>query len=343
MLPLLQLTPDERRQLSVLYLAPFAPERGTPPPDRHPQVGIRPIYHWEIYDILERLGVLTATCRDLDRLPELAKQANYVFSLFSRAPFRNCEVYVAAACARLGVPVMGAPPNVRALAEDKHHAKAVVAQAGIAVVPGQAYARAVDIPAAPPFPGPYFVKYRFGSASEDVSPDCATESWDAAAEKAREFLALGKEPVVEALIPGIDVTVPVLGGRDPIVLSPVAEISDLPHGIATFEQKRFLTQSRRRELFDDAAMAEQAMALSCRVAAEMQPFDYMRVDFRYDPARHQLLFMEANIACNLGSTAAIMFSARHHGLSHAAVVEHILAHSCRRQPKAGKVWQTVNV
>lgn len=340
---ILQLRPEERDALRVLFLAPFAPERGSPRPHRHPKVGVRPIYHWEIYRILEELGVLAATCNDLNRLPELAGDSNFVFSLFSRAPFRNCEVYVPAICARLGVALVGAPANVRALAEDKHYAKAIAAQAGIPVVPGVAYGREADIPAEPPMPGPYFVKYRFGSASEDVSLDCATESWDRAADKARQFLAIGKDPVIETLIPGIDITVPVLGGDQPVALTPVAEISTLTHGIATFEQKRFLTADRHRELVRDAAMAEQAQMLARRVAAEMQPFDYMRVDFRFDPERRRLLFMECNIACNLGSTAAIMFSAGHHGISHAAIVEHVLAYSHRRQAATGRAWQTVNV
>lgn len=340
---LLQLTESERTTLKVMFLAPFAPDRGAPKPDRHPTVGVRPVYHWEIYRILEDLGVLATTCRDLDRLPDLVNQSNFLFSLFSRAPFRNCEVYVPALCSRLGVPLMGAPANVRALAEDKHFAKAVAAQAGIPSVPGTAYARAIDIPAEAPFAGPYFVKYRFGSASEDVADDCATDSWAAAADMARAFLDRGKEPMVERLVSGIDITVPVLGGDEPIVLDPVAEISELPHGIATFQQKRFLTQDRRREMFADAEMAARAQELAQRVAAEMQPFDYMRVDFRFDPERRELLFMETNIACNLGSTAAIMFSATRSGLTHAQVVEHILAYSVRRQPVAGQPWQTVNI
>lgn len=340
---LLQLTDAEKASLKVMFLAPFAPERGALQPERHPTVGIRPVYHWEIYRILEDLGVLSATCRDLDQLPELAAQTNFVFSLFSRAPFRNCEVYVPAICSRLGIPLMGAPANVRALAEDKHFAKAVAEQAGIPSVPGTAYARAIDIPAKEPFPGPYFVKYRFGSASEDVAEDCATDSWVAAADLARRFLDNGKEPMIERLISGKDVTVPVLGGDEPIVLPPVAEISDLKHGIATFRQKRFLTQDRRRKLFADAEMAAVAQDLAQQVAAEMQPFDYMRVDFRFDPRQRALFFMESNIACNLGSTAAIMYSATRSGLTHAQVVEHILAYSSRRQPAAGQPWQTVNI
>lgn len=340
---LLQLSSEERRELRVLYVAPFAPDPGTPRPDRHPDVGIRPIYHWEISRILDELGVLAETCSALDCLSSKAAQVDFVFSLFSRGPFRNCEVYVPAICARLGIPVMGAPPNIRALAEDKHFAKAVMAQAGVPVVPGVAYARAIDIPAAAPMPGPYFVKYRFGSASEDVTADCATADWQVAARKARAFLEHGKDPVIEALIPGIDITVPVLGGDEPLVLTPVAEISDLEHGIATFQQKRFLTSDRRRQLVDDPALAGQVTALARRVAAELQPFDYMRVDFRYDPRDGRLLFMESNIACNLGSTAAIMMSAGHHGISHAAFVEHVLAYSYRRQPKAGSAWRTNNL
>lgn len=340
---LLQLSDAERQGLTVCYLAPFAPEPGTAKPEWHPTVGVRAVYHYEIYTLLTGLGIEVLSCRDLDSFPACAQRSNYVFSLFSRAPFRNCEVYVPAVCERLRIPYLGAPPNIRALAEDKALAKLAAAAAGLPVVPGLACARAEDITAEAPFAGPYFVKYRFGSASEDVSLDCVQEEWGGAVAVARRFLEAGKECLIERLVPGIDITVPVLGGPQPLVLPPVAEISDLPYGIATFQQKRFLTGDRRRTLLEDAAAVAAAESFARALAGWSQPFDYMRVDFRWTPGAALPQFLEFNIACNLGSTAAICFSAASRGLTQAACIEHILVHSLRRQSALARPWQTVNI
>ncbi len=338
-----QLTDEERRDVKVLYLAPFAPDLGAGKPDFHPEVGVRAVYHYEIFKSLESLGLAVDTCRDLDELPERAREANFIFSLFSRAPFRNCEIYVPSVCERLRVPYLGAPPNIRALAEDKVLAKLLASSLGLRVAPSLACVRSEDIPAQAPFEGPYFVKYRFGSASEKIDLDCVQQDWTAAVAIARGFLDGGKECLIERLIPGIDVTVPVLGAARPVALQPWAEISDLPYGIATFKQKRFLTSDRRRVPIRERKVAESAMADAATLAAACQPFDYMRVDFRWAPGDNSLTFLEFNIACNLGSTAAIMASAAAIGLSQTACVEHILAHSLRRQSNFGRPWETENI
>ena len=283
-------------------------------------------------------------CHDLDEFPARARNANYVFSLFSRAPFRNCEVYVATVCERLRIPYLGAPPNIRALAEDKLLAKLLAASLGLRIAPSVACVRSQDIPQRPPFTGPYLVKYRFGSASESISLSNVTEDWDAAVTVANGFLADGKECLIERLIPGVDLTVPVLAtATRPVALPPWAEFSDQPFGIATFTQKRFLTPDRRRQAVDRPEIAEAVTADAVTLAAACQPFDYTRVDFRWNPDDDTLTFLEFNIGCNLGSTAAIMTSAARIGLTQAACVEHILAHSLRRQAGFAKNWRTENI
>ena len=337
------LTDDEREDAKVLYLAPFAPERGAGKPDFHPAVGVRAVYHYEIFKSLESLGVSVESCSDLDQLPERAREANFIFSLFSRAPFRNCEIYVPSVCERLRVPYLGAPPNIRALAEDKVLAKLLASSLGLEVAPSVACVRSTDIPKNAPFAGPYLVKYRFGSASERIDLDCIQEGWTAAVEIAKGFLDGGKECLIERLIPGIDVTVPVLAADQPVALQPWAEISDLPYGIATFKQKRFLTSDRRRVAVREPKVAQSAKVQAATLAAACQPFDYMRVDFRWTPGEDTLTFLEFNIGCNLGSTAAIMASAATVGLSQSDCVEHILVHSLRRQSSFAQRWHTENI
>lgn len=304
---------------------------------------MRPRYHHEIGRVLDGLGLRVRPLRDLDLLPAVAADANFVFSLYSRAPFRNCEVFVAALCERLGIAHMGAPPNVRALAEDKYLSKALAAYAGVPVPPGRAYVDAESTRTPPGFDGPYFVKYRFGSASEDIDEHAVQATWAGARERVLWLVGRGKEALVERLVPGTDVTVPVLGGAPPVVLPAAEEISDLPFGIATFRQKRFLETSRHREIVADGGLQADLAALAARLAPHFSPFDYMRLDFRREAGSGRLLFLETNIACNLGSTAAIVQSARSVGLDQADVVEHVLCWSVRRQSLERRRLETENV
>ena len=334
----LSLTNEEVAGLAMLYAAPFAPEPGAPEPPMHPVVGIRPRYHHEIGRVLEGLGVRVKPVRELARLETLAADANFVFSLYSRAAFRNCEVYVASLCERIGIAHMGAPPNVRALAEDKYLCKALAAYAGIPVPVGRAYVDAASTDVPPEFPGPYFVKYRFGSASEDIDEQSAQPDWPGARERVLWLVERGKEALVERLVPGTDLTVPVLGGSPPLVLPAAEEVSELRYGIATFRQKRFLEPTRRRRIVTDPALQQRLGDLVARLCRHLLPFDYRR-----ETGTDALLMLEVNIACNLGSSAAIVQSAASVGLSQADVVGHIVAHSIRRQSLGHHGIETENL
>jgi D-alanine-D-alanine ligase len=64
---------------------------------------------------------------------------------------------------------------------------------------------------------------------------------------------------------------------------------------------------------------------------ELWPFDYGRFEFRHDRASGELRFMEVNLSCNLWSKKTVSGAARLLGVSHAELVETILAHSMLRQ------------
>ena len=51
-----KLTSQEIDSLNILYLAPYAPEKGaTEPPSLHPEFGVAPRYNFELYKILGEL------------------------------------------------------------------------------------------------------------------------------------------------------------------------------------------------------------------------------------------------------------------------------------------------
>lgn len=334
---LMQLTDREIERLNVLYLAPYAPEKGAvEPPPMHPEVGVAPRYNYELYTILRQLGLRVDPYRDLcgnlSRFTAVLRRYNFVFTIYNRAPFRNSEIFVSSVCEYMGIPYLGAPPNIRALAEDKWLTRRLAQTLDIPVSPGAVYDAADDARQPPDFDGPYIVKPRFGAASQDITAASVGETWTAVMPQLRRLLNSGEEAVAERCVTGTDVTVPVLGGDPPLVLPPAEEISGLPHGIATFRQKRLIDKGRRRIILSDEEISRRAVEYARRLAAEVEPFDYLRVDFRLDAKRGMLYLLEFNLGCNLGSHAAIALSAANAGYAHASVIHHIIAHSIRRRP-----------
>lgn len=301
----------------------------------HPEVGVAPRYNHELYNILLGLGLRVDPyrdlCGDLGRFMAVSRRYNFVFTIYNRAPFRNSEVFVSSVCEYMGIPYLGAPPNVRALAEDKWLTRRLAQTLDIPVPPGAIYDTADDPGRPPDFEGPYLVKPRFGAASQDITAASVGETWPAVLPQLRRLLDSGEEVLAERCVSGTDITVPVLGGDPPLVLPPAEEISGLPRGIATFHQKRLIDKSRRRVILNEEEISRHAVDYTRRLAAEAEPFDYLRVDFRLDAKRRMLYLLELNIGCNLGSHAAIALSAAHAGYDHAPVISHIIAHSLRRR------------
>ena len=133
MLRLKALSPERRAALRVLYLAPHAPAHGaTPPPAIHPQYGVQPAYQYEVWETLRtHLGLDVESTSDLDTVPKAFKGRNFVFTLFNVAPFRNSEIYVSARAAAAGIACLGAPANIRAVAEDKWLTKLIARSLGL--------------------------------------------------------------------------------------------------------------------------------------------------------------------------------------------------------------------
>lgn len=324
------LAPHERDGLRVLFVARFAPAAGDAMPEFDATVGIEPRYNFEIYDLIRQLGVACTPTRDLEAVPRLAAAHDYVFTLYNRAPMRNGELLVSMVCEQLAVPYLGAPPNVRAVAEDKHFAKHLAASLGIPTAPWQAVTLTEAL-VPPAFAGPYIVKPRFGAASDEVETAAIQDDWTGVRSRIEFLRERGKEALVERCIVGSDVTVPLVGAHDPLLLGTVEEVSSLPYGIATYRQKRLIDEGRVRRMLADPALAAAIEADALTLVRHVQPLDYTRLDFRIEAATGRHWFLEFNVGCNLGSHAGIMFAARERGLDQRAVVEHVLATSLRRQ------------
>jgi D-alanine-D-alanine ligase len=313
----------------ILYLARFAPD--------DPFYSVKPEgtafgyaeYHFRIFEALCEIGYrVTSSSKPYTALMA-GGNTDFVFSLLNRMPIRNPELLVPSICTYLRLPCLGAPPNIRALAEDKYLSKLTFAGLGLPVSPGKVY-RPVD--PLPPlnFAGPYFVKDRFGAASEGITEESLQDTWAGAARVIAEMHASGKEVLVERFCPGIDLTVPVIGHTPYLILGHVAPRSDKIGNILTADLK---TEDRLgNELIDvDAATAAAIEQDIQTVWASLGPIDYFRLDYRWDPATGRRFLIEMNICCYLGVRGAIGLTAARLGYNRTQIVAHVVEYSLSRQ------------
>jgi D-alanine-D-alanine ligase len=327
-----QLTDKEIASLNVLFLAPFAPlEHDKEPPPMHQSVGVVPRYNFELYKLLQSLGFRVTPCHDLNEFIETAKNYNFIFTIYNRADFRNSEVLVSSVCEYFKIPYLGAPPNLRAIAEDKYFGKVLAASLGIPTGPSKIFKNHNDIKEKPDFPGPYFIKPRFGAASEEIENNSFQNSWENSLPVVIQVLDKGKECIVEPGIEGIDITVPVLGGDPPIILPCVEDLSHLPFGIVTYCQKRQMEKGTLRSIFKDNTLNETLKNYALCLSKQLKPFDYLRLDFRLEKNSQKLCFLEVGFGCNLSSFSAFSLAAKHIQLTQKDIINHIISYSLRRQ------------
>lgn len=314
------------RILLLARHAPLAPDFAC---RDFPGDGGYPVYYHRVWRVLGDLGYPVTTADDCAALTARAGGTDLVFSLYNRMSMRNPEIFITATCQYLGLPVVGGPANIRAVAEDKWLCKQVARSLGLPVADGAIYGHPDALARPPAFPGPYFVKNRFGAASEGVGPGSIQDDWSGAAEVARRLMARGMAVLVEAFVPGIDITVPVLGGETPLALGVVRPLSDQAGGIITEDLKR--DDPLGYEMFATPADLDQAMADDvARLWGGLGPMDYLRLDYRFDPATGRRVFLEFNICCHIGRSGAICLAAGQWGLTQADVLGHVVEFSRRR-------------
>ncbi len=331
MIKLLQIGPEQRRELDILFLANYAEDWSEPPPAVHPHYGRELYTEFEVLSVLRGLARSVEPCASLESFEERMRRGpvpDYVFQIYNREAVRNPEILVSSLCARTGIPYLGSPPNVRAMAEDRWIARLMAHAAGLFVPEGAVAVVEADLDDPPAFEGPYFVKPRFGANSEDVDGGSICDSWEEARSGASALLAAGEEALIETLAPGLDVTVPVLGG--PLALHPVANHSELREGVQTGHRNRCRDPAKRGEPFDDAPLCEELRETALAFAKLVQPCDYLRVDFRVGPDRSFRL-LGFDVACNLATAMSMNIGAGAAGVSHEAMIEHILCYSLQRQ------------
>lgn len=322
----LRLFDEDKDRLVFLFLAKHALSGGEPDSED----GTHAVYHHELLTTLKTAGLWTIAANSYDSIWE-KPEADFVVPLLNRAGFLNSEMLAPLLLTRHGIPFLGAAPILRGLSDDKHLMKTAARLRGVPVTDWAIVRRGQGPVEAPPFGWERLVvKPNASSASWGVR---ILDSWAEAEAHSESLLASGHDVILEPYAPLIDIAVPVVGAHGPWLLPPMAYRPESPGAPRSYEEKRGLVEAGDDSLepVDDPELAGRLHEAVRRLLPELWPFDYGRFEFRYDPATGDIRFMEVNLSCNLWSKKTISRSARSIGISHARLVETILAHSLMRQ------------
>lgn len=323
----LRLSAYARENVSVLFVAKHAWGDG----QLHPDDGNHAIYHREVRDILEGLGIRLQVATSYEALFK-HPGVDFVFSLLNRGGFLNSEMLLPLLCARLNVPCLGATAILRGLSDDKHLSKRVAVMRNVPTAPWTVHRRGAlivldDIPPA----ARWVIKPNASSASWGV-----TDAFDlVGVRRAIEAQhADGHDAIVEPFLEGSDIEVPVITiDGEPVILPPLVFQQADPTYLRSYWEKRDLVERRSRYALvplEDPAVLAAVDDMTRRLWDEYRPFDYGRFEYRYDHRTGEIRFLEQNLNCNLWSQKVFGRAAALAGFSQSDLIETILAESLRR-------------
>lgn len=238
----------------------------------------------------------------------------------------------------LGLAYTGSGPTTCALTLDKHRTKEAVAALGVPTPRSfliEDYADLADIPASS-WPIPAIVKPNFEGSSKGVSGHSIAHDPSEVPLLVSKMLARFDAGVlVEAFVPGRDVTVPWL---ELVGALPAAEYSfgDAPADAQQIYDYELKQDGGAVEVQTPAklapALARKLARMSERIVAALNVRDLARLDFRITP-NGEPYFLEINALPSLEPGASIYESAALVGLSQPdMVLGSVIASAVRRQP-----------
>lgn len=327
--------PDETlRHIRILFVAKHVFWQG----GLHHEDGNHALYHREIREVLEGLGINLQLADSYEAL-FADPGCDFVFPLLNRGGFLNSEMLLPLLTTRLGIPFLGASPILRGLSDDKHLTKLEAQTRGVPTAPWAIYRRGAPIIHDPcPRAERLVIKPNASSASWGVRD---ATNWNETRIAIEEIQSEGHDALVEPFLDGSDVEVPVIhcGGLPTIMPMMLFEQTDPSH-LRTYQEKRDLVereQKYRLVPFEGSEWAPKIARYTKMMAGIFFPFDYGRFEFRLDERSGKLHMLEVNLNCNLWSQKVFGKSAELAGWSHADLIETILCESLMRQ---GLIAQT---
>ncbi|WP_233998034.1 phosphoribosylglycinamide synthetase [Erythrobacter sp. QSSC1-22B] len=325
----LRIPADAKERLRVLFMAKHALWGG----GMHPEDGNHAIYHHEVRTTLEDMGLnllLADSYKVLFEQPE----ADFVFPLLNRGGFVNSEMLIPLLCNMHRLPYVGAMPFLRGLGDDKSVSKLVCTHAGVPTAPWFCFRRGAQVEEADvphSAGGRWVIKPNASSASWGISD---AHDFAGVANAVANIHGQGHDAIVEPYLDGYDVQVAfiTIDGK-PVQLPMLWYEREDTQRLWTYYEKRDLIQNTEKSAlkrFDDPEFEPRMADLAARVAREFHPFDYGRIEFRFDPKTGDINFIEINLNCNLWSEKVMAKAAAQAGFSHADLLETILAESFRR-------------
>ena len=312
----------------ILFLAQFAPTNGENIVPKTPEEEFYAnTYHIPIYNIIKQSGYNFVSSNDVNELFINHNKYDLVWSVYNRLGFRNSEIFVQSLCEFYGIPYIGAAPNIRAMIEDKSMSKLLAEHLSIPTAKWVVASSKYPLCKFPPFPGPYFVKPRFGSASIGIDESCLCENWKKVISKANDYFDIDTEIIVEQYIDGTYYGVPIMKSDSsrPLVAVPHYQISSKKGNIITNAQKRFTDSGMQRFISKDDSLNRLLTHYSSSYFAEMQPCDYARIDFIVEKQTGIPYFLEVNALMNLGQRGGFIASFLESGFnSYEEIILHIL-------------------
>jgi D-alanine-D-alanine ligase len=321
-----ELPDSAKRFLKIMLIAKHARWEG----GLHPSDGSHAIYHLEMRDTLQALGVQLEIADSYTALFE-RPAVDFVFPLLNRGGFLNSEMLLPLLCQRLDIPYLGATPILRGLSDDKHLTKLAARMRGLPTAPWAVYRRSAPLDTVPAFRAArYVIKPNASSASWGVS---SAGDWSGVCAAVEWLHGEGHDALVEPFIEGHDIEVSAIT-RDghPFILPTQIVEQDDPAQLRTYAEKRNLVEGQgyRIRPLEAGAARTVAEVLAARLMPEFTPFDYGRYEFRLDSRSGEVLFMEVNLNCNLWSQKTISMAAQQIGWSHSQLIETILTESLDR-------------
>jgi D-alanine-D-alanine ligase len=323
---ILRPSPEEVHGTHILFHARHATDSS---PERHKLYGYPVIEHAVILETLRGLGFkVTAGSDPQDLLDPL--DYDFIFTMHTQASFEGHELFAGALAAFRGIPFLGAPAPIRAIAEDKVLGKHVAASIGLDVAEHHLISPLRPGMADFSLPGRWIVKPRGGCDSVAVTLVEGQPAWRDALAAAANPKNEGRDFIAEAFVPGINLTVPVIEGLPAQSLAVFEEHGREGDNILDQAGKIGKSASYSSEPYFGPG-AEQASAAAARMAAALSPFDYARFDFRYDPDAGRLVFLEGNVVCSLGPATVVARAAGLGGIDYPSLIGHLVTRSLRRQ------------
>lgn len=312
----------------LLFLAQFAPTNGNYVPTKNSaEEFYAQTYHLKIYELLKKYNFDFYSTNDVNYLLNHHDEFDLVWSLYNRIGFRNCEIFVQSVCEYFSLSYIGAAPNIRALLEDKSMSKNLAEHLGMVTPPWAIAGKDFPLPNIAPFDGPYFIKPRFGSGSHGIDETCICDDWRQVLKKEKEYYNQGTEIIVEKFINGILYGVPFLNtiNNEPIIGTPHFQTSTNRGNLITNGQKRRSESGMVSKISIDENLNKTLKELSLKYFNQIQPCDYVRMDYIVEKNTNIPYFLEANAMMNLGELCASILSFKDIGFkSYDEIILHIL-------------------